>query len=235
MVSRLLALSVLCVANAAIQHNEQTSQLLHDDANGTTPADAKKTELRGTGNKTRTSMVATRQHALVVAQNGEGALELHKGRKALPWTSTTVGSAKSLAPVVDGAVNVLNMGSSNIASTAHVSEEKKKIVASGGGPEVVAKYTASAEASAQRAHVHLEAAKAALEKTVQNAQTIHETGHKVEKTANTIGYLYSTPEPVAPATKTTTPAPTTAAPVKSGVAKLSVFGSMMIGAFVCFA
>merc|ERR1712232_1485521 len=141
---------------------------------------------------------------------GESAAETVKTEaKGLPWTTT-------VEPQADvKALNALNLGgnaSSNASSTLGKADQS---IASGKGPEVIAKFTASAQASAKRAQEHLQAAKAALEKTTHNAESIHSTGKKIEKTANTIGYLYSTPKP---STVVTTQAP---AP-KSGAIQNSV-------------
>ena len=120
--------------------------------------------------------------------------------KALPWVSKSPAppnSTDSLAAVVDFSA--------------------KKTEAAAANPEVIAKFTGSAEASAARAQEHLEKAKKALETTQSNAKKIEKTGKKIEKTAGTIKYLYSTPEPP--------PAPTTEAPAeKSAAYSLRTFG-----------
>lgn len=111
--------------------------------------------------------------------------------KALPWTSTpspaTINSTKATPAA-------LNLGA------------EKKVEGDASRPEVIAKFTESAQASAERAHKHLEEAKKAFAKTSANADHIHDTGKKIEKTAGTIKYLYSTPEPPPPPT-TQAPAP----------------------------
>merc|ERR1740117_2079483 len=112
--------------------------------------------------------------------------------KALPWTSTpspatTINSTRATPAA-------LNLGA------------EKKVEGDAARPEVIAKFTESAQASAERAHKHLEEAKKAFAKTSANADHIHDTGKKIEKTAGTIKYLYSTPEPPPPPT-TQAPAP----------------------------
>jgi len=109
--------------------------------------------------------------------------------KALPWVSTPAAANSTNATAA-----VVNFGA------------EKKVNGGAASPEVIAKFTESAQASAERAHKHLEEAKKAFAKTSANADTIHETGKKIEKTAGTIKYLYSTPEPPAPPT-TLAPAP----------------------------
>jgi colicin import membrane protein len=107
--------------------------------------------------------------------------------KAMPWTSTP-------SPVTTNATAV-NLGA------------EKKVSGDVASPEVIAKFTESAQASAERAHKHLEEAKKAFAKTSENADKIHETGKKIEHTAGTIKYLYSTPEPPPPPTTQAPPAP----------------------------
>jgi len=109
--------------------------------------------------------------------------------KALPWTSTP-------GPEVTNATkpDAVNFGA------------EKKASGDASSPEIIAKFTESAQASNERAQKHLEEAKKAFAKTSANADNIHETGKKIEKTAGNIKYLYSTPEPPAPPT-TQAPAP----------------------------
>jgi len=102
--------------------------------------------------------------------------------KALPWTSTP-------GPEVTNATkpDAVNFGATKASGAAS-------------NPEIIAKFTESAQASAERAQKHLEEAKTAFAKTSENADHIHATGKKIEQTAGTIKYLYSTPEPPPPPT-----------------------------------
>jgi len=109
--------------------------------------------------------------------------------KALPWTSTP-------GPEVTNATkpDAVNFGA------------EKRASGDASSPEIIAKFTESAQASNERAQKHLEEAKKAFAKTSANADNIHATGKKIEQTAGTIKYLYSTPEPPPPPT-TQAPAP----------------------------
>ena len=81
----------------------------------------------------------------------------------MPWVSSPAptNSTESLAVAV-------NLGA------------QKKTEVAVTNPEVIAKFTESAESSAARAQEHLEKAKKALETTKSNAAKIHETGKKIE-------------------------------------------------------
>lgn len=111
--------------------------------------------------------------------------------KAMPWVSTPGPAATNST---NASAAALNFGA------------EKKVHGDAASPDVIARFTESAQASAERAHKHLEEAKKAFAKTSANADKIHETGKKIEKTAGTIKYLYSTPEPPPPPT-TQAPAP----------------------------
>lgn len=136
----------------------------------------------------------------------KAALPSMHSERALPWITTTI-----LKPVET--LNTLILGNATVTKDGKIVSKET---------QTVAKFTASAQASAKQAHQHLEAAKAALEKTTHNAGEIHSAGKKIEKTGNTIGYLYSTPKPKSPEMMTPLPAP------KSGTRQFSVLSVLVL-------
>jgi len=133
--------------------------------------------------------------------------------KALPWVS---------------AHGPATTDSANATAVAVSFGAEKKASSDAASPEVIAKFTESAQASAERAQKHLEEAKKAFAKTSANADQIHETGKKIEKTAGTIKYLYSTPKPPAPPT-TQAPAPKEKSAANSPRSFLLVAGFLALG------
>jgi len=133
--------------------------------------------------------------------------------KALPWVS---------------AHGPATTASANATAVAVSFGAEKKASGDAASPEVIAKFTESAQASAERAQKHLEEAKKAFAKTSANADQIHETGKKIEKTAGTIKYLYSTPKPPAPPT-TQAPAPKEKSAANSPRSFLLVAGFLALG------
>jgi len=129
---------------------------------------------------------------------------LLESNRALPWIKTGATAAK-VPSLEDHAVQVLNLGKHAKAGLAGPAPVPAPAAVEATKPkDAIQEYTESASASAERSLKHLADAKAALEKTTDLAEDIHSTGKKIEKTANTIGYLYSTTVP--PAAETTKPA-----------------------------